>query len=303
MQPAADRRLKVAIALGAVYILWGSSYLATKVMVTEEPPLLAAGCRFVLAAVILAVIAWFRGERIPADGEEWRTILLCALTNVIVSNGCNVVAMQHVPSNLSALLNATPALWIAWLGTLGPRPVPLGGSARLGLAIGFVGVILILLPKGGLLPTNFLWQLVILLGCFGWSVGTIVYRNAAPRTPFMMFTALQMGAGGACLLALAPLLGEPYALSFAPAGLAAMLWLTVMSSCVAYTAYAYLVNHTSPAVVGTYGYVNPAIAALIGWLVLGETLTAMQVAGTAVIFIAVALVTGYLGRRRLQPAA
>jgi drug/metabolite transporter (DMT)-like permease len=217
---------------------------------------------------------------------------------VILSNGCNVVAMQHVPSNLSALLNATPALWIAWLGTFGPRPVPLGRSARLGLAIGFVGVILILLPRGGLLPGHFLWQFVILLGCFGWSVGTIVYRNAAARTPFMMFTALQMGVGGLGLLALAPLLGEPLALSLSSRGLVAILWLTLMSSCVAYTAYAYLVNHTSPAVVGTYGYVNPAIAALIGWLVLDETLTGTQLAGTLVIFVAVALVTGYAGRLR-----
>jgi drug/metabolite transporter (DMT)-like permease len=299
MPPAADRRLGIGLALGAVYILWGSSYLATKIMVTREPPLLAAGCRFVLAACLLGALAAARGERVPRDALEWRTIVLCALATVVVSNGCNVLGMQHVPSNLSALLNATPALWIAWLGTLGPRSVPLAGMAKLGLAIGFVGVALILLPKGGLLPGNFQWQLLILLGCFGWSIGTIVYRNARPKTPLMMFTALQMGVGGLCVLALAPLLGEPYALNLDPAGIAAMLWLTVMSSCVAYTAYAYLVNHTSPAVVGTYGYVNPAIAALIGWLALGETLTGTQLAGTAVVFIAVALVTGYVGRRWL----
>jgi drug/metabolite transporter (DMT)-like permease len=289
-----DRRFKVTVALTAVYLVWGSSYVATKMMVAEEPPLVAAGLRFVLAGCLLGLFAAWRGELVPRGANEWRTIALCALTNVVASNGCNVVAMQHVPSNVAALLNATPALWIAWLGTFGHRRVPLPGSAKLGLLIGLVGVALILMPEGGMVPEHFRWQLVILLGCVGWSIGTIIYRNAAPRTSATMFTALHMLVGGMALLVLAPALGERYALALSVKGLTALLWLTLMSSCVAYTAYSWLVHNTTPVVVGTYGYVNPAIAALIGWLVLGETLAWPQVAGLAIVFLAVALVTGYL---------
>ncbi|MBP6513673.1 MAG: EamA family transporter [Steroidobacteraceae bacterium] len=294
--PDGGRRLKVALALATVYLVWGSSYLATKVMVAEEPPLTAAAYRFLLAAVILGSVALWRGERPPRVRREWRTAALTGLFTVVASNGTNVLAMQHVPSNVAAMLNATPALWIAWLGTMGRRAVPLSGMARAGLLVGLLGVALILWPKGGLLPPDFRWQFVILLGCLGWSLGTMVYRNDEPTTPTTMFTAMQMLCGGLGLLALAAVSGAPLTLTLEPRGLAAFLWLTLASSCLAYTAYAYLVHNTSPAVVGTYGYVNPAIAALIGWLVLGEVLSLTQVLGMMVIFVAVALVTGYLGR-------
>lgn len=298
--PDRGRRLKVALALATVYLVWGSSYLATKIMVAEEPPLTAAAYRFLLAAAILGGIALWRGERLPRARSEWRTASLTGLFTVVASNGTNVLAMQHVASNVAALLNATPALWIAWLGTMGRRAVPLSGIAKIGLLVGLLGVVLILWPRGGLLPSHFGWQIVILLGCLGWSVGTMVYRNGEPTTPTTMFTAMQMLCGGLGLLALAAATGSPLTLSLEPRGLAAFLWLTLASSCLAYTAYAYLVHHTSPAVVGTYGYVNPAIAALIGWIVLGEVLTLTQVLGMIVIFVAVTLVTGYLGKR--EPA-
>lgn len=306
MPPAADRRIRVALALAAVYFVWGSSYVATKVLVTVEPPLVAAGWRFLLAAGILATIAAWRGERPPRSALEWRTITLCALTNVVASNGFNAVGIQHVPSNVAALLNATPALWIAWLGTFGPRGVPLTGPTRAGLVIGLAGVLLVLLPNGGSLAASLPSQLLILLGCLGWSVGTIIYRNAAPKTPPMMFTALQMVVGGVLLLVGAPLIGEPVHFVMSLRGVAPLLWLTIMSSCVGYTAYAWLVNHTTPVVVGSYAYVNPAIAALVGWAVLGETLAIMQIAGMVVIFAAVALVMGYLApfvSRSAQPPA
>jgi drug/metabolite transporter (DMT)-like permease len=294
-------RLRVGLALATVWLVWGSSYLATKVLVTVEPPLTAGAYRFLLAAAILGALARWRGEALPLDWPAWRTVLLAGSFTIVASNGCNMLAMQHVPSNLSALLNASPALWIAWLGTMGPRPAPLAKTAWLGLAIGLVGLLLILWPRGGLLPGNFAWQLVILLGCLGWSIGTIIYRNAAPGVSPMMFSALQMFVGGIGLWVLAAAAGEPLTLDLAPRGLAAFLWLTLMSSCLAYTAYAWLVQHASPALVGTYGYVNPAIAAAIGWLVLDETLTATQLSGMLVIVVAVALVSGYW-RVRVPPA-
>jgi drug/metabolite transporter (DMT)-like permease len=218
---------------------------------------------------------------------------------IIISNGCNVVAMQHVPSNVAALLNATPALWIAWLGTFGRRATALSSGARIGLVVGLIGTFMVLSPaEGESLLTGLGWQLVILVGCIGWSLGTVYFRNATIVNSSTMFLALQMLTGGLSLVALAPVFGETLEMQWTVPGTAAFLWLTLMSSCVAYTAYMYLAIHTTPVLVGTYAYVNPGIAALLGWMVLGETLGALQLAGMAVILLAVALVTGYIGGER-----
>jgi drug/metabolite transporter (DMT)-like permease len=292
-----DRRTKVALALAAVYLIWGSSYLATKIMVTDQLPLVSAGIRFVLAGLIVGIVAWWRGSRLPRAASEWRHALVLGLLLVVISNGCNTLALQHVQSNVSALLNASPALWIAWLGTFGRNGVPLSASAKAGLVLGFVGVALIFWPAGGVELASLGWQLVVLVGCFGWSLGTIYLRNAEVETPPMMMSAMQMALGGMIMLLLSQVAGEPLAMHWTLRGFAAFLWLTIMSSCVAYSAYYFLVAATTPAVVGTYGYVNPVIAVLLGWVVLGEALSAPQAAGVAIVLVSVALVTGYFQGR------
>jgi len=295
MSDTQSPRIKLAIALAIVYLVWGSSYLATKVMVTDEPPLVAAGLRFSSAGLLLLVFAWWRGGRPVFTRIELWHVLAMGFLSVLFSNSCHVIAMQHVQSNTAALLNATPSLWIAWLGTFGRRRSHLSGAARLGLLVGLAGVILVLAPKGGFHLAGLGWQLLILLGCLGWSLGTIYYRNAGAANPPMMFAALQMLVGGLGLLAAASVAGESFAVQWTPRGLAAFAWLTLMSSCVAYSAYAWLTMHTTPVVTGSYGYVNPAIAAILGWLLLGEALGWMQITGMLVILLGIALVTGYLG--------
>ena len=286
-------RGRVATALAIIYVVWGTSYIATKVMVTDEPPLSAAGLRFLLAGILLTTFSWFRYGRPSLARRELRHILVMACLAVLFSNACHVIAMQHVQSNTAAFLNATPALWIAWLGTFGARRRPLSGAQQAGILVGLAGVLLILAPKGGFHAAGIGWQLLILLGCLAWSLGTIYHRNSAPVNPPLMFVALQMLAGGLGLLAIAPVTGEPFALDWTPRAILAFLWLTLASSCLAYAAYAWLTVHTSPVVVSSYGYVCPAVAAVAGWLLLGETLTGVQIAGMAVILAGVALVTGY----------
>jgi drug/metabolite transporter (DMT)-like permease len=286
-------RTEVAIALAIVYLVWGSSFIATKVMVTDEPPLVAAGLRFTLAGILLtAFSAWRYGPPVLTR-TEIRHVLLMAFLAVLFSNACHVIAMQTVQSNTAALLNASPALWIAWLGTFGPRKRPLTGVQQLGLAVGLVGVLMILAPKGGFRVVGLGWQLMILLGCLSWSLGTIYHRNSAAANPPLMFVALQMLAGGLGLLLLAAIANEAFDFAWTPRAFAAFLFLTLASSCLAYSAYAWLTVHTTPVVVGSYGYVCPAVAALLGWLVLGETLSWIQLAGMAVILAGIALVTGY----------
>ena len=295
--PDSRHRMRVLVALATVYAVWGSSYLATKVMVSAEPPLLAAGLRFSLAGLLLGAFAWWRSgpPRLPAG--EMRHVMVVAAGSVVVSNGLNVLGMQHVASNVVALLNATPALIIGWLGTFGRRATPLSGSARAGLGLGLLGVLLVLDPADGFIDGGALgWQLVILVGCVGWSLATVYFRNATIVNTPTMFLSLQMLMGGIGLLILSTLAGEPSSMQWTPQGTAAFLWLTLMSSCLAYSAFTFLTLNTAPVVVGSYAYVNPCIAALLGWLALGEGLDARQVAGMAVILAAVALASGYADR-------
>ena len=293
MIEAAPPRGRLATALAIVYIVWGSSFVATKVMVTDEPPLVAAGFRFTLAGLLLTAFSWWRYGRPNLDSTELQHILVMAFLAVLFSNACHVLAMQHVQSNTAAFLNATPALWIAWLGTFGPRGRPLTGTQQAGILVGLAGVLLILAPRGGFHAAGIGWQLLILLGCLSWSVGTYYHRNAQAVNPPLMFVALQMLAGGLGLLLIAPLTGEPLSFQWTPRALAAFLFLVLASSCLAYSAYAWLTVHATPVVVGTYGYVCPAVAAVLGWAVLGEKLSWIQLAGMAVILAGIALVTGY----------
>lgn len=286
-------RSRIAAALAIVYVVWGTSYIATKVMVTDEPPLFAAGLRFTLAGLLLTAFSCFRYGRPKLPPPELRHLLVMAFLAVLFSNACHVTAMQYVQSNTAALLNATPALWIAWLGTFGAKRRPLSFAQQAGLFVGLAGVLLILAPKGGFHAAGIGWQLLILLGCLAWSLGTIYYRNAGTVNPPLMFVALQMLAGGIGLLIFAPIAGEAFALDWTARAIVAFLYLTLASSCLAYAAYAWLTVHTKPVVVGSYGYVCPAVAAIAGWLLLGETLTWVQLSGLAVILAGVALVTGY----------
>jgi drug/metabolite transporter (DMT)-like permease len=286
-------RGRIATALAIIYLVWGSSFIATKVMVTDEPPLLMAGLRFTLAGLLLTTFSCWRYGRPNLTRQEVLHVLVMAFLAVLFSNACHVIAMQHVQSNTAALLNATPALWIAWLGTFGPKARALTVAQQAGLLVGLAGVLLIVAPRGGFHAAGFGWQLLILLGCLSWSLGTYYHRNAEAANPPLMFVALQMLAGGLGLLVIAPLSGEPLSFHWTPRAIVAFLFLALASSCLAYSAYAWLTVHAPPVLVGSYGYVCPAVAALLGWLVLGETLSWIQLAGMGVILAGIALVTGY----------
>ncbi|MGA1497003.1 MAG: DMT family transporter [Steroidobacteraceae bacterium] len=294
----------VAIALVLVYLIWGSSPLATKVLVMDEPALLVSGLRFTIAGLFMGALAWWRHGPPRLDWDDLRQVLLMGTGSILISNGCNALGFQHVASNVGALLNATPALMIAALGTLGPRASPLDRSALAGLLLGVVGVALVLDPFGDDGSTSELaWSGVILIGCLGWSVATIYYRNIHTHNPPETFLAMQMLTGGLGLLAWSQASGEPFDTDWTREATTAFLWLTVMSTCVGYTAYNYLVRQSTPVIAGSFGYVIPGVAALLGWLVLDERLSAAQIAGMAVILLSTALVTGYanrwLNRRRV----
>jgi drug/metabolite transporter (DMT)-like permease len=283
---------KLALALGTVYLVWGSSFLFTKIAVSSLPPALFSGFRFVTAGTLLAVIAriW-NGSALPTRWIEWRHLVIVGFFMVFMSNGLNTWSMRYLPTNQAALLNGTSAFWIAGLGVFGRRGHPLTRWAMLGLGIGFLGAALMLIPKGPLNTMSVLAQAGILTGCFAWSLGTLYYRSIDTGLSSLMFMALQMLMGGLMLLGVGLAHGD--AARWAPnsSGLIAFLYLTFCSSCLAYTAYGWLSLNAPPALIGTYGYVNPAIAAFLGWQFLHESLSGAQLVGMVVIIVGVSMLT------------
>ena len=291
------------LAFATIYFVWGSSVLASKIMVQHLPVLLSAGVRFLVGGTLLTVLARLRREAFPAGPVEWRHCAVMALFTIMLSTAINAFALRVLPSNQSALLNSSSALWIALLGTLGPRGHRLSGVTKVGLTLGFLGVGCVLVPRGGFVGEHFGWQLAVVVGCLSWACGTLYYRTIGPRTAPLMFTAMQMLIGGIVLLVIGLGAGDAARWSWSLEGMLAFGYLTLFSSSLAYLAYIWLMRNTTPAKLGTYAYVNPAIATVLGWAVLGETLGFVQVVGTLVILAGVTLITLFDTARLPSPTA
>lgn len=283
---------KVMLALGIIYLVWGSSFLFTKIAVTNLPPALFSAVRFLTAGTLLTVISriW-GGSRLPTQKIEWRHVTVAGFFMVFVSNGLNTWAMRYLPTNQSALLNGTAAFWIAGLGVFGRRGHPLTRWAMVGMGIGFVGAALMLIPREPLTTDSMLAQGGVLTACLSWALGTLYYRSIDSELSSLMFMGLQMFMGGLMLLGVALIHGDAAHWTPHPSGLLALFYLTFFSSCLAYTAYGWLSLNSTPALLGTYGYVNPAIASFLGWQFLHEHLSAVQLAGMVIIIVGVSILT------------
>lgn len=284
-------RLKIGLAFAAVYFIWGSTYLAIRVGVETLPPALFAGLRFLAAGLLLTGYAWLTGQTLPRTPREWKTIIVAALLLLVAANGLVVWGEQWVPSNQAALLVATVALWLAGLGMLGSQGEPLSFQRRTGLALGFGGAVVLLWPDDGFNAEHLAAQLAILLAAFCWAAGSIYIKRARPTTPPILSAGLQSLVAGVILCLLGLLGGEPARWSWHPEALLALAYLIVFGSCLAYAAYVWLLHEVSPAALGTYGYVNPAVAVVLGAALLGETLNALQLAGMFIILAGVVLVS------------
>jgi drug/metabolite transporter (DMT)-like permease len=293
MNPAARQRRMLVLCLSAVYLIWGTSYLATRVGVLHLPPLLFGAARFLIAGSLLSGIAFWRGFRPAQLQGQWHHLVVMSLLGIAICNGLQVWAMQWVPSGTSALLNASCALWIVVFGLFGARAHRPGRREMLGLAIGFIGTALLVLPAtagAGPGATPLVPQLAIVLACVVWSLGTIYMRTHAVAIDLFALMGLQMLMGGVWMVLAGMLRGEPAAWNWSPPGLYALAYLVVFSACLAYMAYAWLARHATPAQTGTYSYVNPALAALVGYVGLDERMSLIQVWGAAVILAGVLMI-------------
>lgn len=288
-------RTKIVLAFFTLYVVWGSTYLAIRIGVHELPPALFAAARWLAAAAAFALYARARGMAWPRGRDEWRTLSVSGILLIVGGNGLVVWGEQWVPSNVAALIIATTALWIAGLGTLGARGDALAPRAVVGLIVGFAGVCLLLWPQAGAWSqgrgySQMLGEAAVLAAALLWALGTVYARRRGVTTPPLMATATQMAMGGGVLLVVGLALGEPARWTWTVAGMSALLYLTVFGS-LGFLAYAWLMHRTTPAKLGTYAYVNPALAVLLGWWLLDEALSTRQLIGTAIVIVGVGLVT------------
>lgn len=301
-------RLALLAAFAVVYVVWGSTYLAIRIAVADLPPALLAGVRFVLAGVALGGVALLRGQAPPADRREWLVCGVMGVLLVVLGNGLVTWAEQWVASNQAALIVASSALWTAWFGTFGRRAVALNSGSVFGLVAGLAGTALLVWPQADAAAVRgdgLLWpKVAILLAALAWSWGVIYGRNASLTLRPLMFAACQMAIGGALLVIVGLAAGEAARWQWTLAGIGGMLYLTVFGSCLAYATYMWLIHRATPSQLGTIAYVNPAIATVLGWWLLDEVLSPLQIAGMAVILASVVAmsVSGRGGRRR-RPAS
>ncbi|HET7585091.1 MAG TPA: drug/metabolite exporter YedA [Gemmatimonadaceae bacterium] len=300
----APSRALVIAAFAAVYIIWGSTYLAIRFAIETIPPFLMAGVRFLIAGTILYVWARARGVARPVRGM-WVSATIVGALLMLGGNGAVVWAEQSVPSGVASLLAGTTPLWMVgfdWARGDGERPRP---SVFAGLALGLAGIAVLVGPShlgGG--GVSLVGAVVLLIGSLAWATGSLYSRYAlVPRDPFLA-TGMQMLAGGVLLVIAGLATGEQAQVHLAHLSLKSVLafsYLVVFGALVGFTAYLWLLRVSTTARVSTYAYVNPVVAVVLGWAFAGEPLTARTLVAAAVIVAAVVLIT--TGRRIRPPSS
>ncbi|HET9984131.1 MAG TPA: drug/metabolite exporter YedA [Longimicrobiales bacterium] len=302
---ASASRAKVLANFAAVYLIWGSTYLAIRLAIDTIPPLLMGCVRFLVAGAVLYAWVRLRGAPRPT-ARNWRAAAVVGGLLLAAGNGAVIMAERTVPSGVAALLVAIVPLWMVllhWLWRGGARPT---GRTVAGLALGVVGTAL-LVGRGAFTGrgTDPVGAGILLVGSFCWAVGSIYSRGAALPSNVLLGTAMEMLAGGAILGVVGSLGGELSALhpgAISTTSLLAVAYLITFGSLIGFTAYIWLLGHVAPARAATYAYVNPIVAVVLGWLVLHEPLTPRMVAAGAVIVAAVVLITSRAARGARGPA-
>jgi drug/metabolite transporter (DMT)-like permease len=285
---------KMIAAFAAVYLIWGSTYLAIRYAIESLPPFTMAGGRFLVAGAILYGWSRMRGAPEPSS-SQWLAALLGGALLLLIGNGGIVWAEQVISTGLTALLICSEPLWIVvfdWLRPGGRRP---GGLVVFGLILGFVGTVMLIAPSSPVENSSISWAGVaaVLLASIAWAIGSLYIRTAnLPASPLLSI-GMQMLAGGGLLLTTGLITGEWN--TFDPVAASARSWLAVIylllaGSLVGFTSYVWLMKVTTPARASTYAYVNPVLAVLLGWLFAGEAVTIQMLGAAVVVVCGVALI-------------
>jgi drug/metabolite transporter (DMT)-like permease len=275
---------RLLLAFLVVYLVWGSTYFAITFVVDVVPPMLAMGTRFVLAGGVLMLLGRVRGEALPTFGQ-WRWTALVGGLLFVLGNGSIAWAESRgLATGTAALLVATVPLWMTLLARLRGERTSL--PALVGLAIGFLGTALLVNPDAGApLPA-----LAVMLGAGGWALGSLLARELDLPKGGRMAAGAQMLAGGVLMIAVGLARGEllPAAHTITLAAVLGWLYLVVLGSVIGFSAYSYLLRNVAPSKLGTYAYVNPVVAMLLGVLI-GEPIDTTMICAMALVLGGVAV--------------
>jgi drug/metabolite transporter (DMT)-like permease len=289
------RAWKTLLAFAIIYLVWGSTFLAIRVGVREVPPFLLAAMRFLVAGLVLYLWMIARGERGPT-ARQWRSAFILAVLIFVVDYGLVFWAEQWVPSGITAVMMATIAVFMALSEIILLRTQRLSLRLVVALVVGIGGVAVLMSRSfhlGGA-PINRAGAIALIVGAIGWSVASALTRKLPLPPSKVMSSGAQMFAGGVLLTFTAAALGEFrdfHPLSVSRGAWFALLYLIIAGSIIAFTAYVWLIHHESPTRVGTYAYVNPVVAVLIGYFFGGEALGLRTILGTVFVLASVVLIT------------
>src|SRR5882762_3719623 len=295
---------KTLLAFAIIYFVWGSTYLAIRVGVREVPPFLLAAMRFLIAGLLLYGWMIARGERSPT-GRQWASASLLAILIFVLDYGLVFWAEQSVPSGIAAVMMATIPAFMALSEIIFLRTQRLTVRLTLALSIGIGGVAVLMsrsLNLGGA-PIDLVGAAALTVASMSWSVASVISRKLPLPPSKVMSSGAQMLAGGVFLTLTAAALGEFR--SFHPSAISrgawlSLLYLIVAGSIIGFTAYVWLIHHESPTKVGTYAYVNPVVAVLLGYFLGGEALGLRTILGTLFVLVSVVVITT---TRAKKPAA
>jgi drug/metabolite transporter (DMT)-like permease/GNAT superfamily N-acetyltransferase len=283
----------VWLALGTVYIIWGSTYLGIRVMVETIPPLLGSAMRFLIAGLVFYAVLRVRRGAAAVRVDRRQLLAATAAGTLLLAGGNGLVTLGelHVPSGLAALIIASVPLWIVLFRALGRDHIP--RLTLVGVLAGFAGVALLLVPGQQPAGTTIAGMLLIVGAAASWATGSYYPRRWPLPPDAFLSAALQMITAGAVMLVLAVARGEladANVAHFSLRSIAGFAWLVTAGSLVAFTAYVWLLKNVAISKVTTYAYVNPVVAILLGWALLSEKITGTIVIGAALIVASVALV-------------
>jgi len=292
---------KVVLAFAIIYFVWGSTFLAIRIGVSEVPPFLLAAMRFLVAGAVLCGWMMARGERSPS-GRQWLSAFLLAVLIFVLDYGLLFWAEQRVPSGIAAVVMATIPVFMALSEIVLLRTQRLTVRLVLALLVGLGGVALLMshsLNLGGA-PIDRAGAVALIVASISWSIASVLTRKVPLPSSKFMSSGAQMLAGGALLAVTAGALGEFH--NFHPWNVSlgawlSLLYLIVAGSIIAFTAYMWLIHHESPTKVGTYAYVNPIVAVLAGYFLGGEPLGPRTILGTLFVLISVVVITTMRARK------
>jgi drug/metabolite transporter (DMT)-like permease len=293
LKPA--RRLHIVIAFASIYTIWGSTYLAIRYADESLPPFLMAGVRFIVSGIILYAWSRKRGSP-PPPRRHWRNALIAGAFLLVGGNGAVVWAEQTVPSGMTALLVSILPFWLVlidWLRPGGKRPRP---AVIAGLVLGIIGIFVLVNPMSadGRAAVNLTGAVVLMLGSLSWALGSFYSRHADLPASGFMRTALEMIGGGVLLIALGLATRELNGFDVHHVSRASAIglgYLITFGSLIGFTSYIWLLDKVSPALAGTYAFVNPIVAVLLGWAFASEALTGRTLVAAGIVIAAVALIT------------